>query len=699
MTLMFCIIFIPMLCGPAAYLLGKHREKSLELFAILVTLTELAMVLFAVALQEFTVSTLPIRLETGGVHSVYAVVTAFMWLWTELFSKEYFLHEKEHLGRYQMFMLMTLGATEGVMLSADMMTAFVFFEILSFTSFTWVIHEQSKEAIRAAYTYLYIAVFGGMVLFMGLSMLRYAAGTMAFDALPAAILTSGMQHPYMLAASGFCILIGFGAKAGMFPLHVWLPMAHPIAPSPASALLSGVLTKVGIYGILMCAVFVLPKNVSFGMTVLVLGLITMVVGAVMALFSENLKRTLACSSMSQIGFILTGVAMMVICSAAGNQEGFEVAFSGTILHMISHSMIKLTLFMAAGVVLMNLHELRLSEIRGFGRDHHLLKISFALGALGISGVPMFSGFLSKTLLHEALTEGAVLAAEGMIPAGTFAFLTGYELSLLMKVFEWIFIISGGLTFAYMLRLFVCIFMAEKPADGMEKTVSADSGKSMAAEGGKDRIDKNRQDKAVCMNPLSAFVIFSASVIVFLLGQPPIAGAIAGYVTGSEHVMTYASAFTLESIGAGLISLVIGTAVYLTVVRTVEKRADLRAAQAQQSRQFQKDGAVNQHDAREKKQMAPDSASQKGIGSVLIKVVTTILTVIDQGLEGPVMLLMRGIKNAQKKETHHTRLYSALSLIFTDKGRRMLSLRGFSFALMMTCVGILMILFVLIFKVL
>ena len=672
MTLMFCIIFIPMLCGPVAYLLGKHREKSLDLFAILVTLTELVMVLFAVARQDFTVSTLPIRLETGGVHSVYAVVTAFMWLWTELFSKEYFLHEKENIGRYQMFMLMTLGATEGVMLSADMMTAFVFFEILSFTSFTWVIHEQSKEAIRAAYTYLYIAVFGGMVLFMGLSMLRFAAGTMAFDALPAAILTTGTQHPYLLAASGFCILIGFGAKAGMFPLHVWLPMAHPIAPSPASALLSGVLTKVGIYGILMCAVFVQPKNVSFGMTVLVLALITMVVGAVMALFSENLKRTLACSSMSQIGFILTGVAMMVICSAAGDQEGFEVAFSGTILHMISHSMIKLTLFMAAGVVLMNLHALRLSEIRGFGREHHLLKISFALGALGISGVPMFSGFLSKTLLHEALTEGAALAAEGMIPAGAPFYLTGAGLSLLMKVFEWIFIISGGLTFAYMLRLFVCIFMAEKPAKNEKKT---------------------------CMNPLSSFVIFSASVIVFLLGQPPIAGAIAGYVTGSGHQMTYASSFTIESVIAGVISLAIGTAVYLTVVRAVEKRSDRREAEAKQSRQFQKDTGADQTGARGKKQTAAAGGQKKGIGSVLLQIVTMILTVIDQGLEGPVMLLMRGIKNAQKKETHHTRLYVAASMIFTDRGRRMASLRGFSFALMMTCVGILLILFVLIFKVL
>ena len=689
---MFCIIFIPMLCGPVAYLIGKHREKQLDLFAILVTLAELVMVIFAVARQEFTVSTLPICFKTGGVHSVYAIVTAFMWLWTELFSKEYFQHEKENLGRYQMFMLMTLGATEGVMLSADMMTAFVFFEILSFTSFTWVIHEQSREAIRAAYTYLYIAVFGGMVLFMGLSMLRFAAGTMAFDALPAASLTQGAQHPYLLAASGFCILIGFGAKAGMFPLHVWLPMAHPIAPSPASALLSGVLTKVGIYGILMCAVFVVPKNFSFGMTVLVLGLITMVVGAVMALFSENLKRTLACSSMSQIGFILTGVAMMVIFQSVGYEEGFEVAFSGTILHMISHSMIKLTLFMAAGVVLMNLHCLRLSDIRGFGRDHLMLKISFALGALGISGVPMFSGFLSKTLLHEALTEGAEMAAGDVVPAVLVALLSPHGWRMLMKVFEWIFIISGGLTFAYMLRLFICIFVAKKSADRMADIPSADRTDDVA-EGIKNADDSdNRKDKAACMNPLSAFVIFSASVIVFLLGQPPIAGAIAGYVTGGEHRMTYASAFNLESISAGLLSLAIGAAVYLTVVRAVEKKEDRRTASLQDSNKVS-DGIKKAKVASKK------AGSQKGIAAVLIQIVTMVLTVIDQGLEAPIALLMRGIKGAQKKETHRTVLHAAADVVFTDKGKRMMSLRGFSFALMMTCVGILLILFVLMFKVL
>ena len=140
------------------------------------------------------------------------------------------------------------------------MTSFVFFEILSFTSFTWVIHEETKEAIRAGYTYLFIAVIGGLILFMGLAMLNYTAKTLSFAELPAAVREADQR---MVLASGICILLGFGAKAGMFPLHIWLPKAHPVAPSPASALLSGILTKVGVYGILMTSLEVLSGNRTF----------------------------------------------------------------------------------------------------------------------------------------------------------------------------------------------------------------------------------------------------------------------------------------------------------------------------------------------------------------------------------------------------------------------------------------------------
>ncbi len=471
-----------------------------------------------------------LALKTDGFRSVYAVITAFMWLGTSLFSPEYFRHEQEHLGRYRFFVLVTLGATEGVMLSADLMTAFVFFEILSFTSFTWVIHEETAEAVRAGYTYLFIAVIGGLVLFMGLLLLNTSAGTLAFGELAEAVaeLPGGSASPAIFAA-GICILIGFGAKAGMFPVHVWLPKAHPVAPSPASALLSGILTKVGIYGILMTALAVFRGNTRFGLIVFVLGEITMSLGAVLALFSVNLKRTLACSSMSQIGFILTGISMTVLAGA--HEEAAVTALSGVMLHMVNHSLIKLVLFMAAGVVLMNAHALTLDEIRGFGRRKPLLKAAFALGALGISGVPLFSGYISKTLLHEGIVETAeeVAGLHGLLHAG-----------------EWVFLVSGGITFAYMLKLFIAIFLEKNSDPSRQAVYDGQSG---------------------YMNALSGSVIFGSSLLMAVLGQPAVMTRLAALMTGESSILEF-RAFTPGNLKGGMISLTIGAALYLLVVRRI-----------------------------------------------------------------------------------------------------------------------------------
>ena len=530
------IVFLPMAGALISYIAGRRggeEGRGAELVSAAVT----CLVLVLALILPFTKHTFSIGTVLGsglsftadGFRCVYAIVTAVMWAGTGLFSLEYFSEEREHIARYMCFFLLTLGATEGVMLSADLMTTFVFFEILSFTSFTWVIHEQTSEAIRAGYTYLFIAVIGGLVLLMGLLLLKMSTGTLAFDLLPEAVAQS--EYRKEIFAAGICILFGFGAKAGMFPVHVWLPKAHPVAPSPASALLSGVLTKVGIYGILMTSLTALAGSRSFGLVVLAAGVITMVLGAVLALFSVNLKRTLACSSMSQIGFILTGVAMNLILTAYESEEAAVTALPGLMLHMVNHSMIKLTLFMGAGVVVMKLHELDLNAIRGYGRNKPFLKAAFALGALGISGVPLFNGYISKTLLHEGIVEGTLECA---------------DLAALLHVVEWIFLISGGITFAYMLKLFISVFV-EKNADPVRQA----------------RYDA----EPVCMNRLSTAVIFGSSLVMPVLGQPAVMLRLAAVMTGNEEVLHF-HAFTWGNLMGGLISLAIGACVYLLIVRKV-----------------------------------------------------------------------------------------------------------------------------------
>ena len=440
--------------------------------------------------------------------TIYCYIALFMWGVSLLFSKEYFAHYS-HKARYYAFMLITMFATLGVFLSKDLFTLFIFFEIMSLSSYVWVVQEETEEALKAGVTYLAIAVIGGMVMLMGLFLLNHAVGTLKIDELYEAVQRVWREKSQQIYTAGFLMLFGFGAKAGMFPLHFWLPKAHPVAPAPASALLSGILTKCGIFGILILTTEVFVHDLKWGSVILILGVLGMVTGAVLAVFSVNLKRTLACSSVSQIGFILVGVGMQCFL---GEENAFAV--EGTFLHMVNHSLLKLLLFNLAGVVYMNTHALDLNTVRGFGRKKPFLMITFLMGVLGIGGMPLFNGYVSKTMLHEAIVEYiAHLTAHG-------------QSAVTFQALEWVFLISGGLTVAYMLKLFVCLFIEKHP-----------------------RLQKQYDAKTSYMSLLSKVV----------LGLPAAILPVIGITLGIHH-------FAWAHLKGGLISVGIGVAIYFFVIR-------------------------------------------------------------------------------------------------------------------------------------
>jgi formate hydrogenlyase subunit 3/multisubunit Na+/H+ antiporter MnhD subunit len=532
--LIFCLVFLPMLGAVLSYIIGKYNKNVRDVFAPAVALIEFALVLYVcLAGRTFTFEwrgfcSLGIGFVFDDFRRVYCTVIGFMWLMTLLFSKEYFTSYRNR-NRYYFFNLMTLGATMGVFLSADLYTTFIFFEVMSFTSYEWVAHDEKPEAIRAANTYLAVAVIGGLVALMGLFLLHHSLGTLTISELYTA--GSALTDKTILYVAGGCLLFGFGAKAGMFPLHIWLPKAHPVAPAPASALLSGILTKTGVFGILAVACNIFRYDPAWGEVVLVFGVITMVLGAVLALLSVDLKRTLACSSMSQIGFILVGVGMMGLLG-----EENAMAANGAILHMVNHSIFKLLLFMVAGTVYMNIHRLNLNEIRGFGRKKPFLNFAYLMGALGIGGIPLWSGYISKTLLHEGIVEYSnILTAAGKSAAG-------------MHVVEWLFLISGGITLAYMTKLYVAVFIEKNSTRQVEY----------------DGIKKYIHGPAKLAILLPAVVILILGILPYLT-MDNIAALSAGFMqTGAlEEPMHY---FSLVNLKGALISLIIGALVYFLVVR-------------------------------------------------------------------------------------------------------------------------------------
>ncbi len=528
------MLLLPLIGAAAAPLAGLRKPAARELLLRLFTLAELALAawLFIRVLQgaEIVISApglagMGLSFRADGFRALYALLACFMWAMACQFSLQYFAGHGTHLGRYACFTLITQCGVVGVFFSDDLYTTFLFFEIMSIASYPWVAHEETKGAMRAAATYLGVSVACGMVTLMGMFLCWREVGSLSFAALrdaggnPAAVLPACLM------------LVGYAAKAGIVPLHIWLPKAHPVAPAPASALLSGMLTKTGIFGVVVIALNLLGDNELFGQVMLAVGLVTMTLGAVLGVFSVNLKRTLACSSLSQIGYITVGISCALLLGHHG-----ALATAGAVGHMVNHSLLKLCLFLCAGAVYMKAHTLDLNELRGYGRGKTLLHIVFLLGALGLMGVPGLNGYTSKTMIHEGLVELAE-EVEGF---------SAYRLG------EWVFLFAAGLTTAYMLKLYVCLFWQKNP----------DRERQARYEGmnGHDLTVRSAVVLAVSALPLIALGALPNRLLL------PLTQACAGFFN-RPALDGEVAFFSWTNLQGGGISLLIGVLVYLLFVRT------------------------------------------------------------------------------------------------------------------------------------
>ena len=540
MFLIPVVILLPMAMAILAACLSKRSPFLRDALVVGTGIATFALCVL-LAFQGETSLVIPgvcgfgLTFKADGFRAIYACIAAFMWMMSGIFSPEYFSHHAENRGRYSLFNLLTLGATLGVFYSDDLYTTFIFFEIMSVTSFVMVAHEETPGAMKAAYTYLAVAVIGGMTTLMGLFLTWQQLGTLGFEAIQAAKAAGSVN----LTAASWLIVVGFAAKAGLYPLHIWLPKAHPVAPAPASALLSGILTKSGVFGLIVVCSRLMAHDAAFGNLLMVFACITMFLGALLALFSVDLKRTLACSSMSQIGFITVGLSTMVLLGEHGSFAAY-----GSVMHMANHSLIKLVLFMAAGVVYMNTHSLDLNVIRGYGRKKYVLHFCFLLGALSIACIPpLGSGYNSKSLLHEALLELIVHQQEHG------------HIWMPYKAAEILFLISGGLTIAYMVKLYICIFWQKNP----EKQAEYDaSGRSM--------------------NPVSALALILSAIVLPFLGAMPDTfltplGDMSTHFFDQHAPAHHIEYFCAANLEGAAISISIGAAVYLLIVRPLLMKKD------------------------------------------------------------------------------------------------------------------------------
>lgn len=336
------------------------------------------------------VDTVTLTLTADGLSAVFAGLTSVIWVLVGIYAMKYMHHEEnEHI--FFGFYLIVGGILIGRDFSANMVTLYFFYEMMSLLTVPMVMHTRTPESIRAAMKYMFYSVAGAMLILFAMFVLNRYCTTLDFNAGGTLNMEMAAGHEGLILFAAFIGIIGFGTKAGMFPLHAWLPAAHPVAPSPASAVLSGIITKAGVLGIIRMVYYLIGASFIRGTWVqtvwMVLALLTVFMGSMMAYMEPVMKKRMAYSTVSQVSYILFGLSVM-------NPEGFV----GAVAHVVYHSLIKNTLFMAAGAIIFHTGITKVKDLRGIGKQMPVIIWCYTFASLALIGIPPCSGFISKWYL-------------------------------------------------------------------------------------------------------------------------------------------------------------------------------------------------------------------------------------------------------------------------------------------------------------
>lgn len=390
-------VILPVAAG-GAMLAGKPLKENKRAGRVVLLLAlGLELLLVAQALMKgggmvfwHLTGTMELAFQIDEISVLFAALTSGIWLLVGIYGISYmsFEHrENQFFGWY----LVVLGVLIGLDFSGNLLTMYVFYELMTLTSLPLVLHERTHQAVMAGLKYLFYSVAGAFLALFGIFFLAGIAESLTF--VPGGTVTreiiAGKEGLFLGAV--VCMIIGFGAKAGMFPLHGWLPTAHPEAPAPASAVLSGIITKSGVLAVIRVVFYIVGPDNLRGTWVqnvwILLSLLTVFMGSMLAYKEPMLKKRLAYSTVSQVSYILFGLSVLN-----------PVAFAGALSHVVFHSLIKNALFLCAGAVIVTTGRKQVNEMKGLGKIMPKALLCYTIVSLGLIGIPPLCGFVSKWYL-------------------------------------------------------------------------------------------------------------------------------------------------------------------------------------------------------------------------------------------------------------------------------------------------------------
>ena len=398
-------ILFPMLLGLGILLKRDFRSRKMLLALTGAGLTVTAALGLCVVLgpdAELMLFSLGKNLDlyfhVDGLGRLFALIVNVVWVLAGFYSFEYMKHEQEE-SRFFGFYLMVHGVLHGLVFSGGMVTFYLFYELMTLLSVPLILHSRTKDAIKGALKYLFYSLFGAYLVLFGLFFLNRFAGSLRF--LPGGNLdfSAVAGNEKLMLVVAFSMILGFSVKAGMFPLHAWLPTAHPVAPAPASAVMSGIIVKMGVLGMIRVVFYLIGGDFLRGTWVqtawMTLSLVTVFMGSMLAYREKILKKRLAYSTVSQASYILFGLSLLQ-----------PAAMTGALLHVAFHAVIKACLFLSAGAIIYKTHKTNVEELRGIGKEMPTAIWCYTFASAALIGIPPASGFISKWYLATgALNSG------------------------------------------------------------------------------------------------------------------------------------------------------------------------------------------------------------------------------------------------------------------------------------------------------
>jgi multicomponent Na+:H+ antiporter subunit D len=431
-------IAVPLVMAFLLPMFGRKGKVAATFLANLVTIFLLVSAVASIGKSEvYEIGKwsipLGINLVLDGLSSLMLLAISVVSAAAMLFSARYMEQYTAKAKYLSLFLLMVAGMN-GVVLSGDIFNLFVFLEIASLASYALVGFGCEHEELEASFKYMVLGSIGSIFVLFAVALVYGNTGTLNMAYISEAIQYSGMNAGLDFALALF--IVGFGLKAALVPFHAWLPDAHPSAPAPISAMLSGILIKtLGIYALARVVFNIFGVSVSVGWLLIVLGLLSMVAGAFLAIGQWDLKRLMAYSSISQIGYVILGIGLGATLIARGDNLAWaSLAILGGLFHLVNHSVYKSLLFLTSGSVEMATGTRQMKKMGGLAEKLPITRTTCTVASASIVGIPPFSGFWSKLILVIAAVQ-----AQFYWIAAIIVFVSLCTLIMYLKVQRYVFL--------------------------------------------------------------------------------------------------------------------------------------------------------------------------------------------------------------------------------------------------------------------